>query len=281
MAKFSVEGTVRGADIFQKLLLLVKSFLCAGADQHNGGNSSNNIQITDHVGSGAFIHAAAAGVGIYHQFIYTELLVDSADHNCLVYGLVITTDKVTVEIGVQIVHVLYIRQRIKGKNIIYVESMLRQGQVALKEQLGAVDHGVHEKIFSLWHMTNLIPGEDLIHWQAVTVLHNLLAGSALFLVYKVTDEKVNCFGALYQLFQSFQDLFVGFFIYPVITVYNLEIEALGIVDASVYGAAVAKVWLMNGADNAWIFLLVFICDLGCPVLGSIVNYKDLYFVSSW
>ena len=49
VAKFSVEGTVRGADIFQKLLLLVESFLCAGADQHNGGNGSNNIQITDHV----------------------------------------------------------------------------------------------------------------------------------------------------------------------------------------------------------------------------------------
>lgn len=240
MAKFSVEGTVRGADIFQKLLLLVESFLCAGADQHNGGNGSNNIQITDHVGSGAFIHAAAAGVGIYHQFIYAELLVDSADHNCLVYGLVIAADKVTVEISIQVVHVLYIRQRIKGKNIIYVEGMLRQSQVALKEKLGTVDHGVHEKIFSLWHVTYFIPGENLVHWQAVTILHNLLAGSTLFLVYKITDEKINCFGAFYQLFQSFQDLFVGFFIYPVIAVYNLEIEPLGIVDTGVYGAAVAR-----------------------------------------
>ena len=52
-------------------------------------------------------------------------------------------------------------------------------------------------------------------------------------------------------------------------------------DAGVYSAAVAKVWLMDGADNAWIFLLVFICDLGCSVLGSIVNYKDLYFISAW
>ena len=52
-------------------------------------------------------------------------------------------------------------------------------------------------------------------------------------------------------------------------------------DTGVYGAAVAKVWLMDGADNAWIFLLVFICDLGCSVLGSIVNYKDLYFISAW
>lgn len=134
-----------------------------------------------------------------------------------------------------------------------------------------IDHGVHEKIFSLWHVTYFIPGENLVHWQAVTILHNLLAGSTLFLVYKVTDEKVNCFGAFYQLFQSFQDFFVGFFIYPVIAVYNLEIEPLGIVDTGVYGAAVAKVWLMDGADNAWIFLLVFICDLGCSVLGSIVR----------
>ena len=159
--------------------------------------------------------------------------------------------------------------------------MLRQSQGALKEKLGTVDHGVHEKIFSLWHVTYFIPGENLVHWQAVTILHNLLAGSTLFLVYKVTDEKVNCFGAFYQLFQSFQDFFVGFFIYPVIAVYNLEIEPLGIVDTGVYGAAVAKVWLMDGADNAWIFLLVFICDLGCSVLGSIVNYKDLYFISAW
>ena len=127
--------------------------------------------------------------------------------------------------------------------------MLRQSQVALKEKLGTVDHGVHEKIFSLWHVTYFIPGENLVHWQAVTILHNLLAGSTLFLVYKVTDEKVNCFGAFYQLFQSFQDFFVGFFIYPVIAVYNLKIETLGIVDAGVYSAAVAKVWLMDGATT--------------------------------
>ena len=108
----------------------------AGADQHNGGNGSNNIQITDHVGSGALVHAAAAGVGIDHQFVYAELLVDSADHNCLVDGLVIAADKVTVEIGIQVVHVLYIRQRIKGKNIIYVEGMLRQSQSCTQGEAG-------------------------------------------------------------------------------------------------------------------------------------------------
>ena len=57
-------------------------------------------------GSGALVHAAAAGIGIYHQLIDAELLVDSADHNCLVYGLVIAADKVAVEISIQVVHVL-------------------------------------------------------------------------------------------------------------------------------------------------------------------------------
>ena len=136
------------------------------------------------------------------------------------------------------------------------------------------------RYFSLWHVTYFIPGENLVHWQAVTVLHNLLAGRTLFLVYKVTDEKVNCFGAFYQLFQMFHGFLCRILHLPIIAVYNLKIETWHC-GCRCYSAAVAKVWLMDGTDNAWIFLLVFICDLGCSVLGSIVNYKDLYFISAW
>ena len=115
----------------------------------------------------------------------------------------------------------------------------------------------------------------------MTVLHNLLAGGTLLLVYEITDKKVNGLGTLYQLFQGFQDFFVGLFVYPVVAVNDLEIKALGIVDTCVYSAAVTKVWLVDGADNAWIFLLVLICDLCSSVLGSVVDYKDLYLISSW
>ena len=51
-------------------------------------------------------------------------------------------------------------------------------------------------------------------------------------------------------------------------------------DTGVYGAAVAKVWLMDGADDVRIFLLILICDLCSSVLGTVIDYKNLYFVSS-
>ena len=203
VTKFSVEGTVSGADVLEKLFLLFQGFFCTGADQHDRGNGSDNVQVADHVSSSAFIHASTAVVRVYHQFVYAELLVDSADHNCLVYRLVVTADKVAVEIGVQVVHILYIWQRIKGENIVYVEGVLWQSQIALKKQLGTVDHGMHKKIFSLWHVAYFIPGKNLVHWQAVAVLHNFLAGSTLFLIYEIADKKVNGLGAFYQFFQGF------------------------------------------------------------------------------
>ena len=190
VAKFSVKDTVGEADVLEKLFFLIEGFFGAGADQHDGGNGGDDVQVADHVGSCPLVHAAAACVGIDHQLVYAQLLVDSADHNSLIDRLIVTSDEVAVEIGVQVVHVLYIWKWIKCKNIVYIESVLWQSQIALKEQLGTVDHGMHEKIFSFRHMSYFVPGEDLVHWQAVAVLHDLLAGCALLLIYKVADEKV-------------------------------------------------------------------------------------------
>ena len=44
---------------------------------------------------------------ICHQFIYSDLLVDSFYHYLFVYRLVISSDKVTIKIHIQIIHFLH------------------------------------------------------------------------------------------------------------------------------------------------------------------------------
>ena len=159
--------------------------------------------------------------------------------------------------------------------------MLRQGKIAFQKQLGAIDHGMHEKIFSLWHMSDFIPCENLIHRKAVTILHNFLSCSTLFLINEIADKKVHCSGAFYQILQCFQYFLVRLLIYPVITVNNLEIKPLCVVDSCIYSATMTKVWLVDGSYDSRIFLLISICNLCSSILGAVINYQNLHFLASW
>ena len=70
--------------------------------------------------------------------------------------------------------------------------MLRQFQIAFMKQFCTIDHGVHQKIFTFRHVFHFFPSKYSVLWQTFPVLHDFLTGCPLFLIYEITDQKVNC-----------------------------------------------------------------------------------------
>ncbi len=60
-------------------------------------------------------------VKIKHPFIHPYLLVDPGYHHRLVDRLVFSSDIITVKVHIQIIHILYLKQGFKYKNIVHVE----------------------------------------------------------------------------------------------------------------------------------------------------------------
>ena len=216
---------------------------------------------------------------ICHQFIYSDLLVDSFYHYLFVYRLVISSDKVTIKIHIQIIHFLHQRQRLKCKDIIHIECMLRKLHSAFMQEFGTVNNRMHQKVFSLRHM-HAVPSENLIYRQAMTVLHNFLAGCPLLLINKIADQHIDCLRSTHEFSQCMQNLCISFFIYPVIAVYNLEIKACGITDAGIDSFSMSAVFLMDSLNNRRIFLCICICDLCSTVGRSVIYYKNLHIFST-
>ena len=110
-------------------------------------------------------------------------------------------------------------------------------------------------------MLYLIPGENLIHRKAVAILHDSLLGSALFLVYKIADQKIHRLWSSCKIFQCLKNFFIGFPMYPVITVHNFKVKTAGIAQPGVYRLTVSAVFLMNGFYDRGIFFRIIIGDL--------------------
>ena len=52
-------------------------------------------------------------------------------------------------------------------------------------------------------------------------------------------------------------------------------------DTGIYRTAMAQIRLMDGTHDIGIFLLICVCDLRGPVFGTVIDHKDLNFISSW
>ena len=259
-----VQPAIQLTDVFHEFFFLIECFLCAGAYQHDGRNCCDDIQVTEHIFLLVLVTELTSVKSICHQFVDSDLLINSLDHNLLVYRLIITANKVTIKIHIQIIHVLNIWKRLKCKQVVYIKRMLRKLQSTFVEQFSTVDHGMHEEIFSLRH-THLVPLKDFIYRETVSVLHDLFPCCTLFLIYEIADQKVNSLWSADEFFQSFEDLLIRFCIYPVITVHNLEIKSACISDSCIDCFAVAAVFLVDCLDDRRIFLCISICNLCCAV----------------
>ena len=69
-------------------------------------------------------HILWKAIGINHQLIHINLLINTTDHHTFIDRLIITSDKISVKIYVQIIQCLNIWQRYIDKQIIHIKCML-------------------------------------------------------------------------------------------------------------------------------------------------------------
>ena len=144
---------------------------------------------------------------VKHNLIYTNLLVDTAYHHLLIDRLVIASDKISVEVHIQIVHRAHIRKRLIYIDIIHIKGMLWQLESTASQKLCPVYYRMHQYVMSLVNMLYITPGKYLIAWKA-GLTHNLFTPCSFFLVDIVGKKHINLCILLLKLSELIQYLLI-------------------------------------------------------------------------
>ena len=128
------KGQVLFFQILPQLLLFLQVFLCPGFDGQDRTNGHHDFQVLYHVVAqlpAAYLH----GVIIpQHQLGDPNLLVNAANHHLFVDGLVLPSDVIAVEIHIQVINMLHMRQGLVHKNIVHIKGVFGKLQTALDKQ---------------------------------------------------------------------------------------------------------------------------------------------------
>ena len=136
-----------------------------------------------------------------HDTVDLQLLIDTADHDLFIDGLIAAADKIAVEIHIQVIQVLHVGQRVIYENVIHIEGVLRKLQSTFPQQLGPVNDRMHQDILALVQEFHIIPGKDLILGKRGTVAHDFFMLGTLFFIDEIADEHIHhrlCAGQLLQ-----------------------------------------------------------------------------------
>ena len=161
--------------------------------------------------------------------------------------------------------------------------MLRQHQAAFPQELRPVDDRVHQDVLAFFEPFGLFPGEDPVLRKRLAVVHDFAVGSPFLIVNKITDEQIDrlVFRSIPELAERVQNALICARLYLVITVHYLKIQSCRILESRIDGASMSLVGLMDRLHDPGIFVLEHVCDLGCPVNGTVIYDKDLHFVSAY
>ena len=206
--------------------------------------------------------------------VHPQLLVHPADHHALVHALVRPADKVAVQVHIHIVDVLHQGEGLIDKDVIHIEGVLGQLQLAVPQNPGAVDDRVHQQILGGLEVPDVLPVEHPAHGEHIAVAHHPLGVVLHVLIDVVGDHQVHQLAVPDKLPQLVQHLMQGVHIQPVIGVHHLIVDALGIADALVHPLAVAAVGLVDGPDDIGVFFCVPVTDGRGVVLGGAVIHQN-------
>ena len=143
-----IQPEILFTNILQHFFFLIQCFLSTCTYQHDRGHGRNDIQIAEHIFLKMFTVKLTIMECVRHQFIDTDLLVNSLNHYLFIDRLIISSDKITIKIDIQIVHVLHKRKRLKCKQVIHIECMLRQFQSTFVKQFCTINNRMHQQIFT-------------------------------------------------------------------------------------------------------------------------------------
>ena len=144
-----VHGRVLGLQVLPQLVLLLQILRFLGHDEEDGTNHHHHRQVAQHIGAQFRLKAAqgVVGVEVQHEPGHPQLLIHPLDHDLLVDALVISADKVAVQVFVHVIDGLHLGQGLVDEDVVHIEGMLGQLQAAVPQHLGAVDDRVHEQVF--------------------------------------------------------------------------------------------------------------------------------------
>ena len=123
--------------------------LAGPADKKDRGCDSHDlIQVDHHIFADVLIKSAPVlhGENIDHDLVDTDLLIDPAQHYLLIDALVVSSDKVMIQVYIHVVELLTVRKRLECEDIGHVERMLGKLQAALYQYLMTVDDIVHQYV---------------------------------------------------------------------------------------------------------------------------------------
>lgn len=95
-----------------------------GANAQNRRNGHHDCQIFFHICAQFFIRNLTHLVHIDHRSGYKYLLVNTLDHDLFIDRLIFSSNIISVEILIHIIHLTYMWKRIIYIDIIYIECMI-------------------------------------------------------------------------------------------------------------------------------------------------------------
>ena len=218
-------------------------------------------------------------IGIHHDLVHFDLLINVFDHILFIDGLIFPTDIITVKINIQIVHRFYIWKWHIYKKIVHVKGMLWQYQMTVTQQLCPINNRMHQNIFSDFKIPCLFPAEQLSLRKNIMVTGRRLVLCPFFFIYKITDHHIQHTSCRTKIMQCIQNLAITCFIYPVIAVYNLKIQSGSMIQSCIQSGTMAAVLLMNGTNNGWVFFRICICNRTC-IIGRTIVYDNNFHIFS-
>ena len=215
----------------------------------------------------------------HQQTIHKQCLIDSADHHRFLHGLIISADEVVVQILIQVEHLFHHGHGLINIQLIHIESVLRQGQAAVPQQLGAVNHGMHEQVMAKTKV-HFIPAKNPIHRQILAVLHHMLVLNAHLVIHVIANQGVDFFPGVRHLLQPCQHPAEAILIHPVVRVHHLEVLAGCMGEAAHHRIPMAAILLVNGTNNTGIPLLKIIGNFCRPILGAVIHNENLHILAA-
>ena len=111
-----------------------------------------------------------------------------------------------IQVDIHVIELLTVRQRLEGKDIVDIESMLRQLHPALSQNVCPINNIMHQDILGLPHMPHIIPGYNPVLRKSMAELHYILMENALPVIDKIGQEHVHRRLSLLQQLQPADNL---------------------------------------------------------------------------
>ena len=124
-AQAKKQRQIHFSKIVPQLLLFLHIFFHPRFNGKNRGYRHHNFQISNHIMAKLPAENFWFMVIAQHQLCYTNLLIYPANHHLFIDRLIFSSNIISVEILIHIIHLTYMWKRIIYIDIIHIERMLR------------------------------------------------------------------------------------------------------------------------------------------------------------